>query len=343
LESDYSFGIIQHNDPEWMDFVSTQPEANIFHHPAWIDFIAKSYGYHPLVAVVQNKNSQIIAGLPIMEIVNLSGKKRWVSLPFTDHCSPLFCDEISKEILTDNIVKKAELNYKTSLELRWDYQSPGLFQTVEHVLTISKLDLQQNEISKSIQNFRNIKKAEQRGVCIQKGNSLELLEAFYKMHLETRRRHGVPIQPWHFFKLLKEQILDRGLGFISLAHKNGNYLSGVVYLHWNRTLTYKFAASTTEGREIFAGDLLIWDAICFGCENGYKVLDFGRTDLDDSGLRRYKKRWRSEEIPLSYSTSYRVEPNPIRQKLISMVKVFINKSPLWVCRLSGELLYRYFG
>ena len=180
-------------------------------------------------------------------------------------------------------------------------------------------------------------------MCIEKGISLEFLEAFYKMHLETRRRHGVPIQPWHFFKLLKEKILDRGLGFISLAHKNGDYLSGGVYLQWNRTLTYKFAASTSAGRDLFAGDLLIWDAICFGCENGYKIMDWGRTDISDSGLRRYKNKWNSTEVPLVYSTNFQVEPNQMRQKLTSIIKFLINKSPLWVCRLSGELLYKYFG
>lgn len=343
MVSDYSFNIIQHFDPGWMAYIYAMPEASLFHHPAWIDFLADSYGFQPFVAVTQNMSGQITAGLPVMEISNFVGKRRWVSLPFTDHCAPLYSDEKSKELLLENIINNARSDDNASLELRWNIQSPLLFQTTQYVLTTTKLDLDQNEISRSVQNFRNIRIAKDRGVCIKRGNSSEFLEAFYKMHLETRRRHGVPIQPWHFFKKLKEQILDRGLGFISLAYKNGKYLSGGVYLTWNHTLTYKYAASTLEGRDLFAGDLLIWDAICFGSENGFKVLDWGRTDFDDSGLRRYKKRWSSEEVPLVYSTSFQVEPSLMRQKLVSMIKLVINKSPLWVCRLSGELLYKYFG
>jgi hypothetical protein len=343
LISDYSFNIIKHYDPGWMEFIYADQEASLFHHPAWIDFLADTYGYQAFVAVVQNKSGQIVAGLPIMEISNPAGKKRWVSLPFTDHCAPLYRDKKSQELLLENIINQARSEIIASLELRWDIQSPFLFQTTQHVLTTTKLDLKQNEISKSVQNFRNIRKAEQRGVSIRRGNSIEFLAAFYKLHLESRRRHGVPIQPWRFFKMLKEQILDRDLGFISLAIKNGKYLSGGVYLTWNQTLTYKYAASSSEGRDLFAGDLLVWDNICFGCENGFKVLDWGRTDIDDSGLRRYKKRWSSEEVPLVYSTNFQSEPSLIRQKITSISKLFISHSPLWVCRLSGELLYKFFG
>jgi hypothetical protein len=345
LAQGISFTILQHNDPQWVDFVTRQPEANIFHHPAWIGLLASSHGYHPFIAVTQNKKGQITAGLPIMEIASLTGKRRWVSLPFTDHCAPLFSSQESFEVLKENIIEKSKGQNKKDLELRWNFQSPDLFCTSEHVLTTLKLSPNQDIVAKSIEkkDFRNIKEAEKRGVQIEKGTSLQNLEAFYKMHLETRRRHGIPVQPWQFFLLLREQILIPGLGFILLAHKNGNCLSGAVYLHWNQTITYKFAASTLPGRQLLAGDLLIWQAICWGCENGFKTLDWGRSDVADSGLRQFKIRWGSDEAPLVYSRNFQMNSNGIKQRFMPVIRTMINKSPLWVCRLSGELFYRYFG
>ena len=143
MESDYSFNIIQHNDPGWIEFISELPDVNIFHHPAWINFLASTYGYQPFIAVVQSENGRIAAGLPIMEIINFAGKRRWVSLPFTDYCTPLFRDKQSQEMLLENIIKKAGTDNKTSLELRWDFQSPLLYQATPYVLTTTKLDLNQ--------------------------------------------------------------------------------------------------------------------------------------------------------------------------------------------------------
>jgi len=36
-------------DPLWLDFLSKQENANIFHHPAWAGLLAECYGYRPFV------------------------------------------------------------------------------------------------------------------------------------------------------------------------------------------------------------------------------------------------------------------------------------------------------
>ncbi len=45
---------------------------------------------------------QILVGLPMMEINSRITGKRWVALPFTDHCSPLLQDKNDLEKLTIN-------------------------------------------------------------------------------------------------------------------------------------------------------------------------------------------------------------------------------------------------
>jgi len=68
---------------------------------------------------------------------------------------------------------------------------------------------------------RNIKVAQKRGVHIERGEKLEHLEAFYRLHLQTRRRQGIPIQPWRLFDMLGSALIVKGLGFVLLAYKDG--------------------------------------------------------------------------------------------------------------------------
>jgi lipid II:glycine glycyltransferase (peptidoglycan interpeptide bridge formation enzyme) len=169
------------------------------------------------------------------------------------------------------------------------------------------------------------------------------LDAFYKLHVLTRRRHGVPVQPFHYFQMLRDEILESGKGFISLAYKDNTCIAGGLYLHWNKTLVYKYAASTELGRQLYANDPIVWNAICWGCANGYTTFDWGRSDVTNEGLRRFKNRWGSDESPLYYSRNHELVSNGLEQKMTPIMNVVINKSPLWVCRFSGELLYRYIG
>jgi hypothetical protein len=339
------FKLLSYKDPRWLDFINKHPESHIFHHPAWITTMTRSYGYTPYLAAVIDDQEVITAGTPFMELSNPFNHRRWVSLPFTDHCTPLYEDMNGLDVLEKGIIEEAQRQKVEDLELRWNYQSPELFHSNNYVLSVLQLPSEACKAAKNIKSndFKKVRIATMQGVQVEKGTSLRQLEIFYQLHLETRQRHGVPVQPWHYFKNLRDELLETGLGFISLAHVNEDYVAGVIYLCWKNTLVYKYAASNKLGRQLSAGDPLVWDAITWGCENGMTSLDFGRTDDYAEGLRRFKKRWGSEENPLYYSRNHELGSNSFEHKIMPIVKTVINKSPLWVCRFSGELLYRFMG
>src|SRR5205823_461942 len=76
------------DDPRWSDFVGAQSDATIFHHPVWAKLLADSYGYRAM-AVALSDGGALVAGLPVVDVSLPLGRRRWVSLPFTDHCPPL--------------------------------------------------------------------------------------------------------------------------------------------------------------------------------------------------------------------------------------------------------------
>jgi CelD/BcsL family acetyltransferase involved in cellulose biosynthesis len=133
------------------------------------------------------------------------------------------------------------------------------------------------------------------------------------------------------------------MGAVLLAYKGEECIAGVVYLHWQKYMVAKYAASKDEYWELRPNNLLFWTGIQWGCEQGFSIFDFGRTDESNSGLRRYKRGWGAVEQPLTYSILSRKPAQSNERKILDLVKPVIHKSPLWMSRITGELLYKHFG
>lgn len=85
-------------------------------------------------------------------------------------------------------------------------------------------------------------------------------------------------------------------------------------------------------------------AIAWATEHGYSSFDFGRTDLDNPGLARFKESWGASPRPLQYthvpSRQHAYQSLHGASRAISPV---IRRAPELVCRGLGEVLYRYAG
>lgn len=340
-QSTFNGQILEISDPRWLDFSGAARGGCIFHHPAWSELMARSYGFKPLLLAISGPEGDLRAGMPVIE----TRSRRWTSLPFTDHCAPLSLDADFLRGLTDFALASYRDLGLASLELRWPYpERPPVHPKEMFVIHNLALDSDFEAVAKRIHSMhrRNAKNAQKRGVRLQSGVGKDELKAFYALHLETRRRQGTPVQPWGFFEALRSQVLEKGLGFILLAYHGQTCLAAAVFLHWGETLTYKYGASSADGLSLRPNDLLFTEAIRWGCEHGYKVLDFGRTDFANTGLREFKSRWGAVETPLTYSF-IPAAPDGRESRLVSLAQAIIRRSPSLVCRVTGELLYRYFG
>lgn len=346
LDSQVDSCFLHPEDERWLAFAASKPQATIFHHPAWLNVLAEAYGYRPLVVAVCDAAGQITAGLPLMKIHSLVRGRRWVSLPFTDYCPPLYDDQEALNQLTHDLASLYQAGSAPEIEVRWELSAhPAIQSHPAYYLHTVKLGPEPQQVMNDFKRThrQNIGTAEKRGVHIERGTEPEHLRCFYDMQLETRRRKGLPVQPRKFFDLLGRNLIAQGLGFVLLAYADDQCLAGGLFLHWQQTLTYKYAASSDEGQHFRPNNLLSWVAMQWGCENGYTAFDLGRTDLENAGLRRFKKGWGAEESPLTYSTLSAAPPDIGDDRLMPLMQTIIHKAPPWVCRLAGELLYRHFG
>jgi CelD/BcsL family acetyltransferase involved in cellulose biosynthesis len=338
--------VLEPDDQRWKSFVEYNDQATVFHHPAWIQLLSESYNQSSFVLAVANSDGDIKAGMPIVNVQSFLTGHRWASLPFTDHCAPLYEDHQWLDCLTDNVLDLYHKGEAPPIELRWEYTSkPLLNQSQQYVLTLLQLDSQPEVVAKRIKSkYRRMPRvAQERGARAILGRTCDDMDTFYKLHVVTRRRLGVPVQPKKFFDLLWKKIIDQGLGFVIHTYKGDDCLSSAVFLHWNKTLIYKYSATSGVEKQLSPNDLLMWTAIQWGCENGYKVLDMGRSHIDDHGLRHFKRRWGAEEYPLVYSFLPERNTGLTNGRLKNVLEAVICHSPPWVCRLTGELLYWHFG
>src|SRR5207249_9396422 len=136
------------------------------------------------------------------------------------------------------------------------------------------------------------------------------------------------------------RIVAPGHGFISLAYWNALPIAGAVFLAWNGRVIYKYSASRQEFWKLRPNNLVVWNAIRWGCENGFHTFDFGRTEPGNEGLRSFKRAWGTAEVTLSYSTLSGHAPLPALSRAAEMLRWPIQKMPPWFCRVVGELAYK---
>jgi CelD/BcsL family acetyltransferase involved in cellulose biosynthesis len=335
--------VLDIDDRRWSSFVHAWPDASPFHHPRWAGLLAACYGYRPLALALTDRTGFIVAGLPVLDLGSRFGRRRWVSLPFTDSCPPLVGDSEAGP-LADALIEDLAARRVAVFELRAGLPPrPGLHTHVPAVVHRLPLTADAADVARGFSKMhqRNLRRAEGSGVRVAYGTSRQDVDDFYRLHLLTRRRLGLPIQPRRFFDLLAEQVLAAGLGFVVTARVADVPVAAAVFLTWNGMLVYKYGASDTRYWSLRPNHALFWSAIRWGCENGYRVLDWGRTDLPDRGLREFKSGWGATESPLTYAV-VADQPRGLKpSRLRPALGVLIRHSSPWVCRAVGELLYRY--
>jgi CelD/BcsL family acetyltransferase involved in cellulose biosynthesis len=328
------------DDPRWLELLERSPRANAFHHPSWAKLLGECYGYRAFALV--DERDGVRSGLPVAEVRAL-GRRRWTSLPFTDACEPLgTTDGLAEEL--DGARRAAgagRVEVRAALpEAACAHGESGAFR---HVLELS------SDAERVFDGFRRkqvqqpLEKALERGhVRVERGaEAADLTERYYALHVATRRRIGAPVQPRRFFELLWRRMLEPGLGFVLLARAGETTVAGAVFLAWKGTVTYKYSASDPAAWQLRPNNVVLWEAIRWACENGYREFDFGRTDAWNEGLRRFKTGWGAVESPLVYTT---VGAAPARHgsgRPRRAAGFVLRRSPAWVCRGVGELLYRY--
>jgi CelD/BcsL family acetyltransferase involved in cellulose biosynthesis len=334
------------SDARWLEFVSSSPNALPYHHPAWAEVFAECYGFRTFALAVVDEDGRISAGLPVAEVGVPFRGRRWVSLPFTDFLPPLSEDDDALGRLVEEVSSQRERAGVRAVELRAEVNLPGVHPVGEsfaHALRLQADPQAVFETFKKSQVQGAIQKAEREGVEVRRAETpRDLTRVFFALHAETRRRHGVPVQPRRFFDLLWTRIVEPGLGYVLLAEVDGRTIAGAVFLDWNGTVVYKYSAARREDSRYRPTNLILWTAIREACEQHGHTFDFGRTEAGNEGLRAFKRGWGTEERRLIY-TAIGDQAPASSERSSPLLEAIIRRSPTFVARSLGAIFYRYAG
>ncbi|MCS7089687.1 MAG: GNAT family N-acetyltransferase [Verrucomicrobiota bacterium] len=329
--------------PDWDNWVARMDGVTVFHTTAWLRVLRDTYG-HQFMGLCLRQANRCVGLLPLAEVNSLLTGRRGVSLPFTDFCPALTKPEADPSKLWLEALRVARARGWRSLELRDPRLGlPKLQPSLQFYA--HKLDLNrgaENVLSRMDGAFRRaLRKAESSGLKPEISCSIHALEDYYRLHCMTRRRHGLPPQPWRFFQNIARHLLAQDFGMVVLVRKDQTPVAGAVFLHFGQCAIYKYGASDMAAQQHRPNNLVMWTAIRYYCTRAYTLLHLGRTSLGNEGLRRFKAGLGAAEEPLAV---YRIQPDTGRTLALQDLtegwhtRIF-RRMPPALLRWSGAMLY----
>lgn len=332
----------------WDNLILSTSGYSFFHSSAWAKVLNESYGYKPYYFTLIN-NGEMKVLIPFMEVKSIFTGKKGISLPFSDFCEPVIHEKKNFNGIFNLLIEYGKKLKWKSIEIRdgniFAQDLPPIAYYYQHSLDLSINNYEQIFSGFRESTKRNIKKAVHEDVKVNILYSLEAIDEFYRLNCMTRKTHGLPPQPYYFFKKVYEHIIAQKMGFIALASYNETVIAGAVYFHFGTNAIYKYGASDMNYQHLRANNLIMWEAIKWYSQNGYKSFSFGRTEPDNSGLLQFKEGWGATQQLIKYykydlKNEIFIQESPI---ISSTYNKIFNKMPIPLLRFAGSVLYKYVG
>jgi hypothetical protein len=331
--------------PAWDTLVTAHPRCSFFHGAAWAKTLQGAYGFTPVYFTASEADGRSSI-LPLMEVNSWLTGRRGVALPFTDDCEPLYSDAAAIRNLVQAAMEFGRTRGWKSVEWRGGRElfdeAPASLAFYGHSVVLEEdEDRMFARLESSVR--RAIRKAEKSGVTVAVSQSLEAMKVFYSLQCKTRRKHGLPPQPFVFFRNIFEHILSKNLGMIAIASCQQCPIAASVYFQLGSRAVYKYGASDETFQYLRGANVVMWEAIKWHARNGAKTLHLGRTSIGNEGLRRFKLGWGAGEQKIEY-VKYNLRNNRFvteTDEATGWYNRVFNVLPIGLSRLIGAVLYRH--
>jgi hypothetical protein len=333
--------------PAWDSLLAAQARSSFFHGSAWARVLHETYGHQPAY-FCRFATGQLTELLPVMEVSSLWTGRRGVSLPFTDFCAPLSSGEGDGHALYDAVLAQGRRRGWRYLECRGIVPGrPSARPSLAFLGHVIDLEPGPEALFNGFEGAvrRGIRRAEGSGLQIEFGADIESVKTFYALHCRTRSRHGLPPQPFVFFKNIARHVLDQGQGGVLIARAGLTPVAAALFFHHRRQALYKFGASDYAFQGLRPNNLVMWEAIKRYAGHGFTALHLGRTSLANQGLRRFKLGFGAAEHRIEYS-KYDFSR---RQFVLDTDRAqgwfnrLFQHLPLPLLRLAGQALYPHLS
>lgn len=305
-----------------LSFINQNPQASVYHHPAWLRALERTFGYNVHYLVIKDESGKIEGLFPFLTARSLFTGKRIITLPFSTYCDPLM--DYKKLPLAMNFLRekfpefdKIEIrslnnlnNYLTDFEINSEYCT--------HILKLK------NSVEETFESFHptsvraSIRRAEKNNLSIQWDNSYSHLNIFYYLEFNLRKRLLLPPIPYNFFRNVFEELSKYDLISLPVVYQDDIPVAAGFILKFKNKYYLEYTASDKQYLNLYPNHKLFFEVIKKAHNSGANYVDFGRTNIDNTSLITFKEKWAAEKYPVFHHISR-------KQKFIKKENPFLKK------------------
>lgn len=357
-------------DPRYDAFVAGHERATAYHAGAWARILGSAYGFRPAYLALPGEGNSLAGVMPLMYTRGILSGRRMRSLPVVPSAGPLATSAEGEAALLEAACRETDRRAGELIVIGrgngYEERVPGLREHYRHPSWITTMTGDADELRASWKKrsnnlWRSIKKSEAAGVTVREGSSEADLRVFYRLYLETMKRHRVLPRPWRQMQLDQQLLGPSGVFRLFIAEHDGRAVAAGVFHAYGDTVDLLYNGSDSSERDLRANFGLYWHAMRWAIENGYTRFDWGEAQ-DGGSLSRFKAQWSAEPVENhrhNYSPGAQAADGPSRADRIrnqhdqidhhgvtSRRDVIIDKTwarvPAPVTRVAGAVVYRLF-
>jgi FemAB-related protein (PEP-CTERM system-associated) len=285
----------------WDRFVELHPHATLGHLRAWGPMIHTAYG-HESIALAAVDAGEVVGILPLVLVKSRLFGDRLASMPFLDYGGILVDADAAPDVsaaLFEAALDAGRARGARSLGLR-QFHPIGLAAPVSEdrvtmLLPLSTADTVWKALPSERRN--RVRKGEKNGLSALWGGA-ELLDGFYEVFAANMRDLGSPVHSRRFFTAMLA-LLGETARVLQVRDQAGRPVGAAVCLFFRDMIAVPWVSSRRDAFALCPNFVLYWEVIRFGCAQGYRTLDLGRS-FKNAGTFEFKRQWGAAPHPLPW-------------------------------------------
>lgn len=283
----------------WDDYVNQHADGTLFHTLAWHDAVCEVFG-HDDFYLIALRNNRIVGVLPLFRVISRLAGRLLVSAPYGVGGGIIADDQEAVSALFQAAKQIAQRDHIRLIDLRSEKA------VIPDLPVVDRYAGFQKELPQQKEDVLDGLPRKARAAARNARNKYDLSVSYHDEHLKkvwelysiNMRRIGSLCYPYLFFQRLIEHTPHQH--WVSLVYRQGQPVAGLVtFLFKDRVMPY-FFGSTREANQCSAANYIYLTAMERGVEKGYRVFDFGRSRIDNTGSYNFKRFQGFEPTPLGY-------------------------------------------
>lgn len=268
---------------------------------------ARTRGCQPQLCAAVDGNDQVLALLTPVYVTVQGGLPRRLLTRSIAYGGVLYSPTKEGKIALGLLLREISLQTKSAAlftELRnlsdiepiKEVLSEFGFQFEEHLNYLIDISDSPEQVMLNIgsRTRKNIRHALRKGnVMIEQVTRPSQLTSWYDLIRKSYDAAGVPLTDISLFQAAFEELTPKGMARFYLARIGSTCVAATVELPYKEVIYGWYSGVDRDFASEYPGELLMWEILRWGAENGYKIYDFGGAGKPDehSGVRDFKAKF----------------------------------------------------